>query len=136
MAPLAAPAASGGGGTTQAPADSDHDGAADGVDQCPNETAATRDGCPLAEIASLSAKAKRRTATVKVTTTRLAMVTITVERKKGRRWVRVTRKTARQLRQPRDAAAARLKRGKHRVRVSISSGAGNGTSVSKSFRVR
>jgi hypothetical protein len=30
----------------------------------------------------------------------------------------------------------RLKRGAHRVRVSISSGAGAGKSVSKSFRVR
>ena len=43
----------------------------------------------------------------------------------------------RQLRQPRDAdGSKRLKRGTHRVRVSISSGAGTGRSVSKSFRVR
>ena len=31
---------------------------------------------------------------------------------------------------------SRLKRGTHRVRVSISSSAGTGTSVSKTFRVR
>jgi Subtilase family/Thrombospondin type 3 repeat len=130
-----APTTTGGGGT-QAPADSDHDGAADGIDACPNETAATRDGCPLAEIASLSAKAKRRTATVKLATTRLAMVTITVERKKGRRWVRVARRTAASFGNHASMTVKRLKRGKHRVRVSISSGAGAGRSVSKSFRVR
>ena len=64
------------------------------------------------------------------------MVRITVERKKGRRWVRVTRRTKPPAATARRVKLSRLKRGTHRVRVSISSSAGNGTSVSKTFRVR
>ena len=61
-------------------------------------------------------------------------VMVTVERKKGRRWVRVTRKTV--FGTSATLKFKRLKRGTHRVRISISSSAGNGTSVSKTFRVR
>ena len=64
------------------------------------------------------------------------MVRITVERKKGRRWVRVTRRTEAARGNRATLKLSRLKRGTHRVRVSISSSAGNGTSVSKTFRVR
>jgi hypothetical protein len=63
-------------------------------------------------------------------------VRITVERKKGRRWVRVTRKKRIASGTRATLRVSRLKRGSHRVRISISSGAGAGTSVSKSFRVR
>ena len=88
----------------------------------------------------MSAKAKKRgskrSATVTVATTRLAMLKITVERKKGRRWVRVARRTLASFGNRATYRVSRLKRGTHRVRVSISSGAGSGTSVSKTFRVR
>jgi subtilisin family serine protease len=117
-----------------APPNTDGDDRIDASDACPTEYAISNDGCPLAQVASLSAKARKRRATVKVAATRVATLRITVERKKGRRWVRVTRRTvsgtAKTLR------VKRLKRGRYRVRVSISSGAGAGASVSKSFRVR
>jgi hypothetical protein len=117
-----------------APPNTDGDDRIDSSDACPTEYAISNDGCPLAQVASLSAKVRKRTATVKVAATRAATLRITVERKKGRRWVRVTRRTvsgtAKTLR------VKRLKRGRYRVRVSISSGAGAGASVSKSFRVR
>ena len=59
---------------------------------------------------------------------------VTVERKKGRRWVRVTRRTV--SGSGASVKLSGLKRGTHRVRISISSSAGTGTSVSKTFRVR
>ena len=125
-------------GTTTTPqgADPDRDGVAEGTDACPNQAAATKNGCPLVEVASLSAKAERRSATVKVETTGLAMVTVTVERKKGKRWVRVARKTLATSKKRADLKVSHLKRGTHRVRISITSGAGNGSSVTKTFRVR
>jgi subtilisin family serine protease len=119
-----------------APADSDRDGVADATDACPNRSAPTRNGCPLAEIAAVSAKVKRRSATIRVTTTRPAMVKMTVERRKGRRWVRVARRTEASFRNRATLRVSRLRRGTHRVRVSISSSAGRGTSVSKTFRIR
>ena len=117
-----------------APANTDGDDRIDTSDMCPQEYAISNDGCPLAQVASLSAKARKRSATVKVAATRSATLTITVERKKGRRWVRVTRRTVSGTGST--LRVSRLKRGSHRVRVSISSGAGAGTPVSKSFRVR
>jgi thermitase len=123
-----------------APADSDGDGILGASDACPNETAATINGCRLAEINSLSAKARKsrrkRSATVKIGTTRPAALTITVERKKGRRWVRVARRRIDSSGNRATYKVSRLKRGTHRVRVSISSSAGRGTSVSTTFRVR
>ena len=50
--------------------------------------------------------------------------------------MRVARKTRRHLQEAADLKVSRLKRGTHRVRISISSSAGNGTSVTKTFRVR
>jgi subtilisin family serine protease len=120
------------------PANQDGDGHPDSSDSCPTEYAITGNGCPLAQVASLSAKAtkrgSKRSATIRVTASRLAMMRITVERKKGRRWVRVVRRTVSGTRGT--LKVSRLKRGKHRVRVSISSSAGRGNSVSKTFRVR
>jgi hypothetical protein len=75
-------------------------------------------------------------ATVRVVTSREATVRITVERKKGRRWVRVTRKTLATGGNRASLTVKRLKRGSHRVRISIASAAGRGTSVTKRFRVR
>jgi hypothetical protein len=121
------------------PANADGDNRIDASDACPHEYAISDNGCPLAQVSSLSAKArkrgKKRSATVKVAATRAATLTITVERKKGRRWVRVARRTVNGTTGT-TLRASRLKRGPHRVRVSISSGAGAGKSVSKSFRVR
>ncbi len=54
---------------------------------------------------------------------------ITVERKKGGKWVRVARKTVAGT--SGSLKVSRLKRGLHRVRVSISSSAGAGTPVTK-----
>ena len=120
--------------TQTGPADGDGDGVADASDDCPSQAVATKNGCPLPQVASLSAKARKRSATVKVTASALATVRITVERKKGSRWVRVARKTVGGSRAT--LKLSRLKRGTHRVRISISSSAGNGSSVSKTFRVR
>jgi subtilisin family serine protease len=120
--------------TGTGPSDADGDGFADPSDGCPNEHAATSNGCPLAQVSSLSARAGKRSATVKVVATRDSQLKVTVERKKGRRWVRVTRKTV--FGTSATLKFKRLKRGAHRVLISISSSAGNGSSVSKTFRVR
>jgi subtilisin family serine protease len=120
--------------TPTGPADADGDGFTDASDGCPNESAATSNGCPLAQVSSLSARGGKRSATVKVVATRDSQVKITVQRKKGRRWVRVTRKTV--FGTKATLRLKRLKRGTHRVRISITSSAGNGSSVSKTFRVR
>ena len=80
-----------------APADQDRDGRPDASDACPTEPALTGNGCPLAQVAALSAKAKKRgrkrSARITVTASRVATMRVTVERKKGRRWVRVARRT-------------------------------------------
>jgi subtilisin family serine protease len=123
---------------TPAPPNTDGDDRIDASDACPTEYAISNDGCPLAQVASLSAKArkrgKKRSATIKIAATRAATMRITVYRKKGRRWVRVTRRTVTGT--GTTLRVSRLKRGSHRVRVSISSGAGAGSSRSKGFRVR
>jgi hypothetical protein len=116
------------------PADADGDGVYDVSDGCRLIAARTSNGCPLPEVSSLSAKVRRRSATVRVRSTSPATIRITVERKKGRRWVRVARKTFAGTRAT--YRVKRLKRGRHRVRISISSDAGAGGSRTKSFRVR
>jgi subtilisin family serine protease len=116
------------------PADADGDGVYDVSDGCRLIAARTRTGCPLPEVSSLSAKVRRRSATVRVKSTSPATIRITVQRKKGRRWVRVARKTFAGTRAT--YKVKRLKRGRHRVRISISSEAGRGSSRTKSFRVR
>jgi hypothetical protein len=121
--------------TPQGP-DEDGDGVTDASDACPRGAAATKNGCPLAEVATAAAKARRGSATVKVATTSRAMVTVTVERKKGDRWVRVTRRTLATSGNRASVKVPRLKRGTHRVRIAITSGAGKGRSVTKTFKVR
>jgi hypothetical protein len=122
------------------PADSDRDGIADVSDACPGVPAATPNGCPLAQVSGVSAKArkrgKRRSATIRIATSDVATLRVIVERRKGRRWVRVTRRTLTTSGHLARLRVSRLKRGKHRVRISISNSAGSGTSVSKTFRVR
>jgi subtilisin family serine protease len=122
------------------PSDRDHDGVADVSDACPGVPAATPNGCPLAQVSGVSTKVrkrgKRRSATIRIATNDVATLRVTVERKKGRRWVRVTRRTLATSGNLASVRVSRLKRGTHRVRISISNSAGSGTSISKTFRVR
>ncbi|HWM11984.1 MAG TPA: thrombospondin type 3 repeat-containing protein, partial [Solirubrobacteraceae bacterium] len=130
----------GGGGTTTPPADRDGDGVYDISDACPTVPAASRNGCAKVQVTDVSAKAKKRrgkrSATVRVSTDGVATVRITVERKKGRRWVRVTRKTLVTSRNRTTLTVRGLRRGTHRARISVSSAAGPGSSATESFRVR
>jgi Subtilase family/Thrombospondin type 3 repeat len=122
--------------TVTPPSDRDGDGVYDVSDSCLTVPAATKNGCPLAQVASSSAKAKKRSVKVKVTTSRVATLRITVERKRGGRWVRVARKTIVTSGNRASLTVKGLKRGAHRVRISISSSAGSGTPVTRAFRVR
>ena len=74
--------------------------------------------------------------TIKVGTTRLTMVRVTIQRKKRGRWVRVARATRPTIANRVTVRASRLKRGRHRVRVSVYNGAGSGSPVTRGFRVR
>ena len=118
------------------PSDRDGDGRPDATDACPDEAAATPNGCPIAQIGGISPRVKKRTATVTVSTDRAATVTILVQRKKGRGWVRVTTKSLATVGNKATLTVKRLKPGVHRVKVSISSSGGAGTARTKSFRVR
>jgi subtilisin family serine protease len=128
-------------------ADPDGDGRAWIDDVCPTVYGTLANGCPApvaapqpAQVTRVAAKVKkrgrRRSARLTISTTGPATVRITVQRKRGRRWVRVTRKTRVASGTRVTLKVTRLKRGSHRVRVSISSGPGAGKSVSKRFRVR
>jgi thermitase len=110
------------------PADRDGDGIQDGSDACPAAPAPTADGCPLPQV---SATPRRHSATVQVVAGRQATVRITVERKRGRRWVRVIRKTRATVGNTARVRVSPLRRGRHRVRITIGR-----TSVTKGFRVR
>jgi thermitase len=122
------------------PADGDGDGRDDASDGCPRERAATRDGCPLARVRSLSAKAKKRVATVRVRTSRAANARITVERRKCKRqrcrWTRVTRKTVPTRANRAKLTVRGLRKGRHRAVVVLSSSAGKSAAVSRTFRVK
>jgi Thrombospondin type 3 repeat len=122
--------------TTGTADDADGDGVTGASDSCPSIAAGTRDGCPLPQVASVSARVKHHTATVAVSTSRTATVGVAVERKQGRTWVRVSRKTLVTSGNRARVKVSRLKRGAHRVRVSVSSSSGSGTPVTKGFRVR
>ncbi len=77
----------------------------------------------------------RRSVTVKVVTTRLAMLRVTIERKRSGRWRRVKRSTVATVSNRARVAAERIRTGRYRVRVSIYNGAGTGAPVSTRFRV-
>jgi hypothetical protein len=123
-----------------APPDSDRDGRYDGSDACALEYAITNDGCPLPQVASLTAKVRKRgstrSVTVAVGTTRLAILRVTIERRKGGRWVRVTRQKLVTVGNRATVTGRRVAAGRYRVRVSISTSAGTGGLVTKGFRVR
>ena len=127
--------------------DPDADGKAWIDDACPTVYGTLANGCPApvaapqpAQVTRVSANVKkrgsRRSAKLTISTTGPATLRITVERKRGHRWVRVTRTTRTASGSSATLSLSRLQRGSHRVRVSISSDAGAGESVSKSFRVR
>jgi thermitase len=128
-----------------APIDSDGDGISNPSDSCPYERAATADGCPLPSVTSLSAHAKKRhgkrtAATISVRSSRAAMVEVTIQIRKCThghcRWARVTRKTTATVGGRATITATRLKKGRYRAVVVLSSNAGSAAAETQSFRVR
>ena len=125
---------------TPPPPNSDGDDRYDANDACPAEYAISNDGCPLPRVTSLSGRVRkrgtRRSVTVKVATTRVAVVQMTIERRRGSRWVRVKRRTTTTAGNRASISASRLMLGRYRVVVALSSGAGKVAPVSTGFRVR
>jgi thermitase len=118
--------------------DSDGDGRRNNVDACPYERArGTLNGCPLPAVTALSAKPRKRSAAIAVRTSRAATVRIVVQRRKGKRWVKVTSRARTTSSRNRVSwKTKRLKRGRYRVVVVVSSAAGSAGAVTKAFRVR
>jgi hypothetical protein len=119
-----------------APADGDHDGRVNSADACPTEPAATPNGCPVPSVTSLSAKGRKRAATITVHTSRSATVTITIQRKRGHRWVRVTRTVNASSGNRVTLRLKNLRKGSYRAVVVVSSSAGRAAATTKRFRVR
>jgi thermitase len=123
--------------TTPATTDRDRDGRIDPIDACPNEPARTNNGCPLPAVTSLSATSRKRRASVSVRTSRAATVKITVQRKGTKRWVRVASSTLATSSTNRvRLKTKRLRAGRYRAVVVLSSSAGRATAVIRRFRVR
>jgi subtilisin family serine protease len=122
--------------TTPAPPDGDHDGRLNSVDACPTEPAATPDGCPVPAVTALSTTPRKRAATITVRTSRAATVQITIERKKGRRWVRVSRRVRVSSGNRVTLKLKHLRKGRYRAVVVVSSNAGAAAAATKRFRVR
>jgi subtilisin family serine protease len=117
--------------------DRDRDGRKDAVDGCPNEPASSNDGCPLPAVTALSARSRKRRASVSVRTSRAATVKITVQRKSGKRWRRVALRTVATSPTLRARLKTkRLRKGRYRAVVVLSSNAGRAPAVIRSFRVR
>jgi subtilisin family serine protease len=119
------------------PVDRDGDGRIDAYDACPNEPAATLNGCPLPAVTALAAKSRKRSATVRVSTSRAATVRITVQRKRSSgRWVRVARRLLATTANRATVTVKRLRRGSYRAVVVVSSSAGRARPETQAFRVR
>jgi subtilisin family serine protease len=119
------------------PTDRDRDGHLDGSDGCPNEPAHSNDGCPLPAVTALSTTSRKHRASVSVRTSRAATVTITVQRKSGKRWRRVARTTLATSPTLRARLKTqRLRTGRYRAVVVLSSNAGRASAVIRRFRVR
>jgi subtilisin family serine protease len=117
--------------------DRDRDGRIDGLDACPNEPARSNNGCPLPAVTAISATSRKRRASVSVRTSRAASVKITVQRKGSKRWVRVARSTLATSATNRvRLKTKRLRAGRYRAVVVLSSSAGRATAVIRRFRVR
>ena len=123
-----------------APPNGDGDGFIDAQDACPFEAAFTANGCPVPALTALSGKARkrgtRRWVTVRASTTRAATLRILVQRKVGRRWVKVKRRTLATIGNRVTLKVSRLRRGRHRVVVAVYSSAGVGTPATRYFTVR
>jgi Subtilase family/Thrombospondin type 3 repeat len=122
--------------TTSKPPDRDRDGFVDSADACPSEYAKTLNGCQLPALTALAAKVRKRAATVTVRTSRAATVLITIQRKRGHRWVRVTRKTLVTTGNRVSLKVKRLRKGRYRAVIVLSSSAGRTGKTTKAFRVR
>ncbi len=89
---------------------------------------------------SVSTRTKKRVLTVRVRTSRAASVRITVERRKCKssrcRWSRVTRRTLVTRANGAKVTVRRVRAGRHRAVVVLSSSAGRAAAVTKAFRVR
>ena len=127
--------------TATAPADRDGDGRIDVLDACPAEAAATRDGCPVPALRSLVVRVskKKHRVQVRVRADRAAVVALKIERrvcsKKGRcRWRKALSDNG-NARRGRMTLSRKLSRGRYRVSIRLSSNAGRGKQVRKSFRV-
>ena len=122
------------------PPNGDGDAFADAADACPTESANTRNGCPLPALTGLSQKVtkrgSRRSVTVRARTTRAAVVRILVQRKQGRKWVKIKKRTLATRANRVALTVNRLRRGRHRVVVAVYSNAGSGTPATRYFRVR
>jgi hypothetical protein len=120
--------------------DRDGDRRPDEADACPTERAATRDGCPLAAFAAWSARARRRTATVRVRADRAATVRVTLQRRRCRagrcRWVQAAHRTVVARDGHAKVIVRRLRRGRYRAVVVLSSRAGRGAVAVRRFRVQ
>jgi hypothetical protein len=122
--------------TVAAPPDRDGDGFVDASDACPSEYAKTLNGCQVPALTALAAKARKRAVTVTVRTSRAATVRITIQRKRGHRWVRVTRKMLATSGNRVSLKVKRLRKGRYRAVVVLSSSAGRTGATTKAFRVR
>jgi subtilisin family serine protease len=126
------------------PADSDKDGILDTADACDFEYAKTANGCPLPAVTELSTRVKKRhgkrSATISVRASRAAIVEVTLQRRtchSGKcRWVRVTRRTTGTAAGQAAVTVRRLKRGRYRAVVVLSSGAGRAAAERHRFTVR
>jgi thermitase len=122
--------------------DRDGDGRFDSLDACPAERASTADGCPLPRLRSLKvSKRKHRKIRVRVASDRVATVTFKLERrvcnKKGKRcrWRSAGGDAVVTRRGVASFSSRTLRKGRYRVAVRLSSGAGRAKLQRKSFRI-
>jgi subtilisin family serine protease len=124
--------------------DTDGDGFGDPADACPYERAFTANGCPVPAVTALSVRTKnrhrKRSATISVRASRSAVVQVTVEIRKCKhghcRWARVIGQTKSTAGGRATITATRLKKGRYRAVVVLSSNAGQAKPETQGFRVR
>jgi hypothetical protein len=129
--------------------DSDGDGVLDLADACPGVPAATRNGCPLPGVRSLRVRIRRThgrlAARIRVVPTSAARAVLRLQRRVCRRHhCRYRRVALKRFSVPargrtvtvRGRHGHSLARGRYRVLVTLSSGAGTGPRRAHGFRVR
>jgi thermitase len=118
-------------------ADTDHDGRLDSADACPTEPALTPTGCPVPALRSLKVSARHRRLSARVRADRFATITVRIERRSCRRHhCRYRRVASKRASGRRTTLARKLRRGRYRVTVRLSSAAGRGKTVRRTVRVR